>query len=416
MRSIMVTLLFGVIWLVTVAALVALSPDIARLLGRNPGTPSSATQDTLPPLPDRFFPTARMEFTNLFGGIKSLTDLQSRQGGLASVERTLDESYLAVTRFRVTVPRASTTLADLETLAPELATDWPGLETSLPSATISPFFHSLYERKLTFIEQRLTRFRHYPSRHNFFDCQTILELTHPGSNLPLLLVQADMDVVTDGSDGDRVTVAEDIDSTSRYFQPFTAYNWAKTTNQPNPLLERYQSQLDEVLAELETSTGTEQEKMPLYEQRNRLRKIVEAMKYRSSLVAHLDPFIVLPGFIFKQDTRHTPKLGDYCIVFYKGKAYPAIVGDVGPNSKIGEASLLLARTLNPEATGFSRPVSQPAVTYLIFPGSREDRMQQPDLSHWQQRCRELIDKAGGLAIPLHDWTAPVKTPADASGG
>ncbi len=399
----LLAILLVIIWLVTVAALVAYAPEITRLFHPSAISSLPSPDDRLPPLPEKFFPTARMEFTTLPGGIKSLLDLKTVQGDLASVERVLDGSYLATTTFRATVPRPATSLKDLENVCPDLGQLWPRLQACLPGATASPFYHSLYERKLTFIESRLNHFRNYPSRHNFFDCQTILELTDPDSDQPVLLVQADMDVVTDGSDGDRVAQASEIDNSSIHYQPFTAYNWPKQTAQPNPLLPRYQSQLDEIMEQIKANTGSDAEKMPLYEKRNRLRKIIEAMKYRSSLVAHLDPFIVLPGFMFKTSTPHTPRMGDYAVVIHQGKAYPAIIGDSGPYSKIGEASLLLAQTLNPDSSGARRAVSHPSVTYLIFPGSRNLPMRQPDLTAWQQRCSELLSKVGGLNIPLHDW-------------
>lgn len=398
-----VFILIGILWLITVAALIAYAPELARLFHSSSLSPIPPSDDTLPPLPEKFFPTARMEFTSLPGGISSMLDLKTTQGGLASVERALDGSYQAITSFRATVPRPATSLSDLQTACPDLSQLWPRLEALLPGATASPFYHSLYERKLTFIESRLKHFRHYPSRHNFFDCQTILELIDPDSRQPLLLVQADMDVVTDGSDGDRVTDASEIDDSSIHYQPFTAYNWAKTTAQPNPLLPHYQARLDEVLKKIKDSTGSETDKMPLYEERNRLQKIIEAMKFRSSLVAHLDPFIVLPGYMFRTSTPHTPRMGDYVIVLFEGKAYPAIIGDSGPYSKIGEASLLLAKTLNPDSSGTRRAVSHLTVTYLIFPDSREPKMQAPDLEKWHQRCTELMQSVGGLSVPLHRW-------------
>jgi hypothetical protein len=405
---------FLVIWLLTIAVLIALSPQITRLFHPSSISPLPSPNDSLPPLPEKFFPTARMEFTQLPSGIQSVLDLKTIEGELAHLERTVDESYQATTSFRATVPRPAASLEDLEAVCPDLGKLWPELALSLPSATASPFYHSLYERKVKFIQIRLKNFRNYPTRHNFFDCQTILELTHPKTKQPVLLVQADMDVVTDGSDGDRVSNLEEIDNTSVHYQPFTAYNWPKLTQQPNPLIPVYQKQLDDVLDKLEASNESEEKKMPLYERRNRLRKIIESLKYRSTLVAHIDPFIVLPGFMFKGGTPHTPKMGDYVVVIHEGKAYPAVIGDSGPYSKIGEASLLLARTLNPQSNGNQRAVSKPSVTYLIFPGSRDLPMRQPDLEKWHQRCSDLIENIGGLSIPLYDWKVS-EIPSSAAG-
>ena len=50
--------------------------------------------------------------------------------------------------------------------------------------------------------------------------ETMLELKHPASGRKVLLVQSEMDVNVDGSDGDRLLP---VDMTSSTFQPFTSY-------------------------------------------------------------------------------------------------------------------------------------------------------------------------------------------------
>ncbi|MEZ5302405.1 MAG: hypothetical protein R3F11_17490 [Verrucomicrobiales bacterium] len=60
------------------------------------------------------------------------------------------------------------------------------------------------------MKTNLTRLNRVLSRHNFYDCETILELTHPDSKQPVLLMQGEMDVVSDGSDGDRMAKLDDI--------------------------------------------------------------------------------------------------------------------------------------------------------------------------------------------------------------
>ena len=62
------------------------------------------------------------------------------------------------------------------------------------------------------------------------------------------------------------------------------------------------------------------------------------------------------------------KVGDYALVVFGDAIYPVIVGDVGPNDKVGEASLRIAKELNALATAYNRPVSDLKVSYIIFPG------------------------------------------------
>ena len=56
----------------------------------------------------------------------------------------------------------------------------------------------------------------------------MLELEHPGSKRKVFLMQGDMDVVSDGSDGDRLATMPEKIVNSPYYQPFTSYGWKKT--------------------------------------------------------------------------------------------------------------------------------------------------------------------------------------------
>ncbi len=75
----------------------------------------------------------------------------------------------------------------------------------LPTEPVSPLFAQLYDTKIRMLRENLGRLDLLLSRHNFFDCQTILQLQHPQTHRKALLLQADMDVDADGSDGDRMT-------------------------------------------------------------------------------------------------------------------------------------------------------------------------------------------------------------------
>jgi hypothetical protein len=365
---------------------------IARLLGLETSPP-------LPPLPEKFFPQARMEMTDLFGGIPLRLELKSGQGGIASRERTLEESYRVDVKFEVQVPEPNHTLADLQSVNPLLPELLPALPSLLETAEVSPAYHSLYRRKIDLVRQSVLNFKQVPTRHNFFDCDTILKLKSPESGRKALLIQAEMDVLTDGSDSDRTL---DYDISSRWFQPFTSYAWRKRTTIPNPFIRPREEELARLLASLDSlESGPRRQAQ---NQISRLRQEIAALKARSSLVATLDPFIVLPIFMFEYaDESHAPEIGDYAVVIHGSTLYPAIVGDAGPNSKIGEASRLICQAVDPASSGSRRAVNDLSVTYLVFPGSREKEAAPPDLAAWRARCESLLGQIGGHGGTLHDW-------------
>ena len=84
---------------------------------------------------------------------------------------------------------------------------------------------------------------------------------------------------------------------------------------------------------------------------------------------------------------------------------PAVVGDYGPTTKVGEASLRIARQIDPAASPYRRPVSDLKVTYLIFPDSADAERKAPDYAAWRIKCQELAGKIGGLGagVTLHEW-------------
>jgi hypothetical protein len=103
-------------------------------------------------------------------------------------------------------------------------------------------------------------------------------------------------------------------------------------------------------------------------------------------------------------------VGDYAVVVFGDQIYPAIVGDVGPADKVGEASLRIAQQINALATPYSRPVSDLKVTYLIFPGTADMPFGPPDLEKIRTRCEKLIQEIGGATVPLHHWEDLIPTP------
>ena len=107
-------------------------------------------------------------------------------------------------------------------------------------------------------------------------------------------------------------------------------------------------------------------------------RIVE-LKTRSFLIAEYDPFIVLPVFLVTDRSANpfAPRIGDYAVVLHDGRAYPAIVGDAGPDFKTGEASLRIAREIQPGCSPYVRPINDLKATYLVFPGTVPEEKKAP---------------------------------------
>jgi hypothetical protein len=157
-----------------------------------------------------------------------------------------------------------------------------------------------------------------------------------------------------------------------------------------------------------------------------LKRGITDLKSRSFLIAEYDPFIVIPVNLLGSGDPFAPKVGDYAVVAHGGKLYPSIVGDGGPTFKVGEASLRMARELNPKASPYSRPVSDLKVSYLVFPGSRDPEKGPPDYEKWRQACHTLLQEIGGVGegVQLHLWAdllpkpaaPPLTVPPPATGG
>lgn len=380
------------------------SKKLARELGLKKQKPKpKPAEELLPPLPEKFFPTDTTSLSTLFNGIKLKNHIKTEEGDIASRERERDESYLLDLQLNVQVPSPNTTLFDLREVSPKIDEVIPQLEALLHSAEVSPFYYSLYDRKVNNLEYHLDNFIRIPTRHNFFDCETVLELESKLTGRKALLIQSEMDVVTDGTDGDR---SDDWDQTSRYFQPFTAYSWAKRSKNLHPLHQIYQDEINQIAADLKQKTFSSDEKKRLAAKAKKMRSWVKNLKYRSSLVASIDPFIVVPTYwsAYKKNA-YAPQVGDYAVVIYDSQVYPAIVGDLGPNTKIGEASLLICQTINPQSSGATRAVSDLTVTYLVFPKSRNTPFGPPNLASWKENCKRLINEMGGVSVPLYDWSS-----------
>ena len=366
-----------------------------------------------PPLPLSYVPSKQVEVKNLFNKIQIRTDVAVRKGSLPSRERARKESYQAHFQVVVNVPEASDSMKELAKVNEKLPNMLPGLKAMMPKAKVSGFFHLLYKDKLAHLKEKMVNLEKALSRHDFYDCQTMLELIHPSTSQKVLLVQADMDVVADGSDGDRMAMMDAEVIRSPTYQPETSYRWPKRTSQPNPLLTVYQERLVSVRAQLAEKPGAA-EKARLSYQAKHLPSTIAGLQKQSFLIAREDPFIVLPLSMraYVDHHPHTPRMGDYAVVIYKNKLYPAICGDYGPRTKVGEGSLRLAKALNAKASSSYRPVSDVTVTYLIFPNSRDLPPGPPKYAQWRAKCLTLLQNVGGLGsgYQLQQWQDRLAAP------
>ena len=346
-----------------------------------------------PPLPSRAvdYGDTPDDLVKLYNGFQIRTSMEASEGDHASIERKEKQAYEIEYKLKLRVPKASETLDDLATLNDRLPAILPGLPEMMQTAKVSGFYHLLYKLKVERVQRYLTRLRRIPSKHNFFDCETVLELRHPESEQRVLLIQGEMDVVSDGSDGDRMPEYDEYIAKSPYYQPFTSYGWKKQTSQPNPLLSRWEEKLAKATASSTIKT---------------LKAEIADLKARSFLIGRKDPFVVVPtSFVLARETPFKPKIGDYCVVIHEDKIYPAILGDSGPTYKSGEASLRMAKEISEKSSPYNRPVSDLTVTYIIFPQSRDRPFGPPDLAKWHQRCEEYLGKIGGLGegYEMHVW-------------
>lgn len=323
-----------------------------------------------------------------------------KSDALASFEREELDSYKVQVTVTAKLPRPSVTLDDLASNDPKLPHVLNQMTELIGSAKVSPYFERLYQNKVANLRDRLNRLDFAPTRHNFYDCETMLELTNPATGRKALLMQGDMDVNTDGSDGDRNFA---VDSSSPYFQPQTSYRWAKRTQRPNPTLPQYENKLAALKQEFATKGLSAERNKELQKAIEDTNRLIADIKSGSFLISGSDPSIVVPSFMLRDSSNEfSPRIGDYAVVIYDGKIYPTIVGDAGPSTKIGEASLRLCREINPRASGLSRAVSNIKVAYIIFPGTAE-KPEPPDLAKWFDKCKQLLDEIGGAAPELHRW-------------
>ncbi|MGH8046146.1 MAG: glycoside hydrolase family 75 protein, partial [Chthoniobacterales bacterium] len=376
-----------------------------------PSTPTpipTATPKPPPtPTPIPTIDRKRMSVSELFNDMEVVSKLDAvRSDETASLDRTQPGSYRLELTVHADVPTPGITLAQIKRNDSTLPAALPGLEALLAGARVSPSFEQLYALKLDNIKSHLARIDTLLDRHNFYDCETILEMRNPATGRCALFLQGDMDVNTDGSDGDRNF---DIEPGSIFFQPQTSYRWKRLTDRPNQFLESTRAAIAKAKADAaapDTTAARKRELSDVIAQKQAT--LIEIGRY-SFLIAGNDPYIVLPSFMLRSAKGpFAPAIGDYAAVVHNGVAYPAIVGDAGPAFKFGEAAIRLCKQLNPKSSANNRPVSSLKVTYIVFPGSKDAAPGPPDLAKWGARCTELFTDLGVKPAKIHAWENLIK--------
>jgi hypothetical protein len=347
----------------------------------------------------------KLDTAKLFNGITLHATVDTVPGADATTERVDPQSYIIDLKLQARLPSPNKTIDELAKVSPQLPALLPGLAASLTPDSVSPLFAELYSTKVKVLRENLGRLDQLLSRHNFYDCQTILQLRNPQSHRKAILLQADMDVDADGSDADRMPNANGAPAN---FKPFTSYRWPKKSPAPNPYLPPAEERLKRAEDEFALKTITPERKRELHSTITQLRAEVATLKKFSFLIGATDPYVVIPSSFTRG--HDAPKTGDYAVAVFGDAIYPAIVGDIGPNDKVGEASLRVAREINALATPYNRPVSDLKVTYLIFPGTADVAFGPPDLDKIQARCQKLLDELGGTTVPLHHWENIIPPP------
>jgi Fungal chitosanase of glycosyl hydrolase group 75 len=395
--------------LASVVGIAALLSGCPKLTPERPGTPTPVPTPEPKPTPP-YVPAKRLEVGRIFNGMQYRLTLETDHGTTATKDRNDPGSYAAEVTVKVKVPKPQKELAEIAELNPKLPDLFPALTEMVEKATVSPFFDNLYRLKVGNLQTNLNRLDFLLTRHNFYDCETILELQHPDTKRRALFIQADMDVDEDGSDSDRVPV---VDGSSLTFQPFTSYRWPKKTEKPNPFIATRTQAIERARKELANGSVNADRKKVLNETIKDAEAEIADMKKHSYLVGAVDPFIVMPRSVVGQNSKFSVGTGDYCAVVHGNMIFPAVVGDIGPTYKVGEASLRICKEISSKSNSINRPVNDLKVTYLVFPGTADKPFAVPDLAKWREQCMKLIDEIGGTTGEVFTWvdlTAPPPPP------
>lgn len=364
-----------------------------------------------PPPPSRIFekPSGIIsDITDLSNGLPLRTEVLYGTGGTALEEAKAPDSYAATFQLKFRIPRAADKLSEIERATPGLSGILPGFASLFPLGFVSPWHDALYQNKLSEMRIQSKDLAKVPSKPDAYDCNTILHLKSEKGR-KVFFMQADMDAVLKGSDGDRQSDMPASLVDSIHYDPFTAYHWRKRGDRANPMVAGWEKRIAIGAKELKEPSITPERKAWVEERIAMLKSGIEAMKRRGYLVSAKDPYIALPLLLLKDASDpFAPKVGDYAVVVHGRKIYPCIVGDKGMDSSAGEASARLALELNPGWKAGTKAVSMPSVSYMVFPNSRETEPGPPDYAQWGKKCRELLNEIGGVGkgYELHQWADP----------
>ena len=243
------------------------------------------------PPPPPYVPNKKLETGRIFNGMQYKVTLETEHGTTATRDREVPENYTAELTVRVKVPKPHTDIEELKRLNAQLPELLPVLPQLLERAKVSPFFDDLYRLKCANLQASMNRLDNLLTRHNFYDCETILELQNPETKRRALLIQADMDVDEDGSDPDRIP---EVDGSSLTFQPFTSYRWLKKTDRVNPFLAGREARLAKARVELAMPGLAPARANDLKATIDQIEKEIYSLTRYTFLVGSVDPFIVLP--------------------------------------------------------------------------------------------------------------------------
>jgi len=137
------------------------------------------------PEPTRFrspIITGKLDTAKLFNGVTVHAKVETHSGADATTERVDPESYVLDLKLQARLPSPNKTIEELAKVSPQLPALLPGLAAMLTPDPVSPLFAQLYETKVKGLRDNLVHLDELLSRHNFFDCQTVLQLQHPQSH------------------------------------------------------------------------------------------------------------------------------------------------------------------------------------------------------------------------------------------
>ena len=358
-----------------------------------------------PVLPEKLSSGSFEQFTALGKNLHLRSSVNFSPGTTAGQDRKNRSSYQIRISMDLLVPHPANG-QELLLVNPELAKVLPRYRELMERARVSRWFYAMYRHKQNQVRRAIASLSQPLDRHNYYDTDTILEIVAPETHRRVLWIQADMDVVSDGSDGDRLPTMPESIRKSDYYQPTTSYRWKKRSATPNPLLPGWEARLAKLQKEKPRKSAAI----------DNAKRIIWDIKRYSYLLAQYDPFIVVPLTLKEgRDDEFRPQPGDYAVVIVGQKAYPAIVGDFGPRDKAGEASLRLGKLINPKADVYARPVSSLGASYVIFPHSKEAENGPIDYERLNARCRELLNEIGGLGetaefVEIVDLLTPKPAP------